>query len=1675
MSVTINASATNAIGSGTGILVNSDVTGDTSFIRNPLNTVGSAGIILGSSQTWTNNSTAFALSVTGPIGASNAAYSLTTNGPGTIVLGGSNTFKNLTVNAGMVKITAATATGTGAVTVADGATLNVLTSLDKNIAGAGSIVVGPGGALTASSLGAGSLRIAGDSGSGASFVNSLSGTMNLGAVSMGGSATLSMATTSRILASGSVELSGVGNLLSLSGIAAPGTTYTLLQGAGLSTTGDISVTGAAVGNQTIPLGSSTTVGRTTYAFTSTPTALQLVTTGSQATLTWTGAVNNTWDYSTTNWNMGASSTYFGLGDNGTIGSAASITIRPEGVVGDAITVSNASGTVSLTGGSLVASSLVKSSAGGFAFDTAVTAAAVTLSGGSLTINGTGSLTATTLVNNASLAYATTGSQTLAAVMSGTGALAVSGGGTLTLTAANSYDGPLSIAAGSGLRVTGALGSGNFSSGIANEGTLEIASGGPQTISGRISGAGGVTKSAAGTAALSGSNSYSGPTSVLGGVLVLGDSRGLGTADAGTTVAALAGLDLNGQTVVGESLALSGTGAAGSPGALINSDVEAAASWSGPVTLSSAQTYVGGAGRTTISGGVGGSGGMYKIGEGTVTLAAANSFTGTLFISTGVVQAVDPTALPNTKLSWNNSNSSAELDLVAAGDYSVAGIDQFGSYLRVGTTGTGNVALTINGDSTLAGSANKSMDVHQRTKVVFSGAITANASPTSNRSAVFYNAGEVNLNGSITGGASGTIGQFGLIQTANASGQSGTMVVNGANFYTGVTRVSAGTLKVGNALAFGSTFSGVTISAVTVTDTSGIVTTLGRGTVDLNGYAIDGETLTMDGTLDRVTLTNSNVATPASWSTAVTTSGTAALGGAGSISLSGPITGSGLLIKAGAAAVTLTGSSLFGGSVSIEQGTLGVGAGGTLAVSSLTGGDFSVSGASGQPATFIDTATSGTMMLGSFTMGGDAVLGLKPGTGLAASGPVTISGGNNLITLTGLAAIGNTYTLVSGSSLTASGAISLGGASVGNTTIALGSSATSGRATYTFSSTPTALQLTVTGSLLNLTWTGSQSNAWDYTSTNWSSSGTGYMFGPGDSATIGSAASIAIDAAGVVANTVAVTNATGTVDLSGGLLSAVSLAKSAAGTLTISTNLVATSGITVSGGSLQVAASGSLGGGSFAAGLVNNAAVVYSGSANQTLSGPLSGTGTLTQSGLGTLFLTGTSTFTGRIVVAAGSSLKVSDAGVLGSGTFVGEIANDGSFVAGSSVSQTLAGTISGSGSITKSGSTSGITLAGNNTYTGTTTVGSGTLQLGSATALGSTAAGTAVTAGGVLDLNGQIGVAEPLTLTSSGIGNAGAVINSNTSAAAIVTGPVTLNDAATGFGGAGNATFSGLLTGSGGLTKWGEGSVTLAGTAAYTGGLTMIQAGTLRLQNPAVLTTGTLQSSNSASSSTLDVVDSGSYSLGFLSLGQILRISHSGSGAATLTFASGALTGNIDKVLETGSDTTVVIAGGFDLSSGTAAARSVVLGGAGPTVFNGAISGSSAVTPSRTFGLVVGGSSTTPVGTTVLNAANTYNGITVVASGTLRLGHSQSLGSAAAGTIVTSSTLAALSGGVLDLSGQSITGEALTLDGSARTVSMVNGNAAAAATWGGSVAVSGTASIGGVGSTTLSGNLTGSG
>jgi autotransporter-associated beta strand protein len=87
----------------------------------------------------------------------------------------------------------------------------------------------------------------------------------------------------------------------------------------------------------------------------------------------------------------------------------------------------------------------------------------------------------------------------------------------------------------------------------------------------------------------------------------------------------------------------------------------------------------------------------------------------------------------------------------------------------------------------------------------------------------------------------------------------------------------------------------------------------------------------------------------------------------------------------------------------------------------------------------------------------------------------------------------------------------------------------------------------------------------------------------------------------------------------------------------------------------------------------------------TISAPLAGTTGFTKSGAGTLTLAGTNTYSGTTVISAGT-LNYNNPG-----------------------SQTVSGSISGSGALTQSSGT--LTLSADNTYTGGTTVNGGTLNL----------------------------------------------------------------------------------------------------------------------------------------------------------------------------------------------------------------------------------------------------------------------------------------------------------------------------------------------------------------------------
>ena len=148
-------------------------------------------------------------------------------------------------------------------------------------------------------------------------------------------------------------------------------------------------------------------------------------------------------------------------------------------------------------------------------------------------------------------------------------------------------------------------------------------------------------------------------------------------------------------------------------------------------------------------------------------------------------------------------------------------------------------------------------------------------------------------------------------------------------------------------------------------------------------------------------------------------------------------------------------------------------------------------------------------------------------------------------------------------------------------------------------------------------------------------------------------------------------------------------------------------------------------------------------------------------------------YTGGTTISAGT-LQVGGSGRLGGGTYNGNIAiaNTAILKYSSSSSQTLGGTVSGDGSIVKdTDTTSTLTLSGNNTYTGGTTVSSGTLKASSSGITGPPATGpfgtgsvTVSATNAVLDLNGQ-SISNLLTLNGTGLSSAGAIINSNATAA----------------------------------------------------------------------------------------------------------------------------------------------------------------------------------------------------------------------------------------------------------------------------------------------------------------------
>ena len=407
--------------------------------------------------------------------------------------------------------------------------------------------------------------------------------------------------------------------------------------------------------------------------------------------------------------------------------------------------------------------------------------------------------------------------------------------------------------------------------------------------------------------------------------------------------------------------------------------------------------------------------------------------------------------------------------------------------------------------------------------------------------------------------------------------------------------------------------------------------------------------------------------------------------------------------------------------------------------------------------------------------------------------------------------------------------------------------------------------------------------------------------------------------------------------------------------------------------------------------------------------------TLTLSAAGGIVLNNNITNSG---ISSGLTLTAAGAGGI-SGS--GNLSNAGAltFNVNNAIGNgTLSGTLSGAGNITKSGS-GWLTLSGNNTYTGTTTVSAGTLKVGSATALGANG-GVTVASGAAMDLNGQtLTSTGTLTLNGTGISSSGALMNSSTStgtyAGAVVlasaasikgdTGLIALTNAnlsgnfSLTLDGSAGGSIAGVIstTAASGVIKQGGGTWTLSGTNTYTG-TTAINAGVLKAGSARAL--GASGAVSVIANAALDLNGQTMTSTGTLTIN---GTGISGGGALMNSSATGA---TYAGAIALGSSSSVIGSGGsISLTSAVgnpASAATLTLGGTAGGTLSGVASGSNVLLTK------------TDAGTWTLTGNEGNGGVVTINAGTLALTGSGALGNP--------SSVAIHNTGILDMSGVSCAG-----------------------------------------------------
>jgi autotransporter-associated beta strand protein len=493
-----------------------------------------------------------------------------------------------------------------------------------------------------------------------------------------------------------------------------------------------------------------------------------------------------------------------------------------------------------------------------------------------------------------------------------------------------------------------------------------------------------------------------------------------------------------------------------------------------------------------------------------------------------------------------------------------------------------------------------------------------------------------------------------------------------------------------------------------------------------------------------------------------------------------------------------------------------------------------------------------------------------------------------------------------------------------------------------------------------------------------------------------------------------------------------------GTVNVSAgnNLGATGNtITFGGGTLQFASSFSS--------VLSNPIVINAGGGTidtqlgtDTIGSNITGAGSLTSVGTGSLILTGTNSYTGTTTINAGV-LQIGNSTATGTAG-AGNIIDNASLVYSLTAPAAVANVISGTGTLTQAG-TSTLTVTGANQYGGATNVNSGILMVGSsnpnALGFGAITSGTPATAivnaTGTLDLNGN-------SLNKSITLNGGTLTNSNNSTAA------SLSNGISGYvvtaGGSGISAAAAETSGGGGtgatlnvLLGVTNNSVSVSSGGSYTGVPTVTITGG---GGTGATATAVLSGGSTGSVTGFIITDPGSgyltaptFTLGTATQTSAATLVSNGAnftavGTQAVTPGSGYTTAPTVNVL-TGSGTVItpMLNSIFVQSSST-------INGSGAfqlanTVTGEAASGTATLTLDGTAltnsisGVIADGSaggnlaiSKSNTSLWTLSGANTYTGGTTISKGTLQTANNSALGTG---------PVAVVTPGILDLDGFSPT------------------------------------------------------